>query len=241
MTSGKMKLVKELEDIIMTLITGIEYLNANRRLVDKYFNKRNDSSYYINRQIYNYMNKFNLLNGKRKWGRFLILEELIIGLPYLIISTAVKLKLIESTKEVFKEHEWKVIHNIITSMYNFLEENIYSSENDNLLLLLDQIIKNNTPIRDPNVEPMELYITTGKKYINTNYNHFLDLSSISFQLEGIGNELEEIFPEYDTNIHRKILEIICNDNYRNKCFSVYFEHIFNDIENEGVKKWGLYF
>lgn len=190
MTSGKLKLVKELEDIIMSLITGIEYLNANRRLVDKHFNKRNDSFYYINRQIYNYVNKFNLLNGKRKWGRFLILEELIIGLPYLIISTAVKLKLIESTKEVFKEHEWKVIHNMITSMYNFLEENIYSSKNDNLLLLLDKIIKNNIPIRDPNVEPMELYVTTGKRYINTNYNHFLDLSSISFQLEGIGNELE---------------------------------------------------
>lgn len=241
MTSGKLKLVKELEDIIMSLITGIEYLNANRRLVDKYFNKRNDSSYYIIRQIYNFINKFNLLNGKRKWGRFLILEELIIGLPYLIISTAVKLKLIEGTKEIFKEHEWKVIHKIITSMYNFLEENIYSSENDNLLLLLNQIIKNNIPIRDPNVEPMGLYITTGKKYMYTNYNHFLDLSSISFQLEGIGNELEEAFPEYDTNIHRKILEIICNDNYRNKCFSVYFEHILNDIKNEEVKKWGLYF
>ena len=101
-----------------------------------------------------------------------------------------------------------ITRNIIIDFLNHLEENIYSSENDNLLLLLDQIIKNNTPIRDPNVEPMELYITTGKKYINTNYNHFLDLSSISFQLEGIGNELEEIFPEYDTNIHRKILEII---------------------------------
>lgn len=235
MIKGKYGLVKELEDIVISLVTGIEYLNSNRRILNKYFNVKSDSGYYFSRQFYKFKNKFNFINGKRKWKNYLILEEIIIGLPYLLISTVVKLKLIEGAKEVFKEHEWKVIQKIIDTLYNFLLENVYSSEHDNLFTVIDQLIKNEIQIRDSNIEPMGLYRNNSKAYMYNNYNHYLDLSSISFQLEGIGNELEDLFPEFQTNICRKILEILCNDSYREKCLHVYFDFIFKDPEKEGLK------
>lgn len=235
MIKGKYGIVKELEDIIISLVTGIEHLNSNRRILDKYLNVKSDSKYYFGRQFYKFKNKFNFINGKIKWKNYLVLEEMIIGLPYLLISTVVKLKLIEEADGVFKEHEWKVIKKIIDTLYNFLLENVYSSEHDNLYTIIDQLIKNEIPIRDPNIEPMGLYKTDSKAYMYNNYNHYLDLSSISFQLEGIGNELEDLFPEFQTSIHRKMLEILCNDSYREKCLHVYFDFIFKDPEKEGLK------
>lgn len=221
--------LKILEDNVIKLCSGIEYLNkfSNESL----YNRDNDGSVYYRILLNKFINVFNFKNGKTKIRRLNYSNSIIIGFDYLVLSTVwCLIELRKTHSNAFKEHEIKYINNFIERVLDLIYEEIKPSKYSNLHRVITSLKNNKIQLRN-NEDVLSLLVTSNDMIVIESYKTYSNLKSLLYKVLNIVDDYDNIF--YDNNndgkipLYNRLLKLICYDDILEDTVKYHFKDILD--------------